>query len=144
MGVVDGIVLFRPLFLAQELFVELALNVDHLLFAPELREENGAVDSFGSADQRRTRPAQFVALFGEHGGLVRKFAGFGKTRRIHLESHRFFHQMNRFLKSLGNLVDGVRIVCIDGRMKRVESVGEFVLACEILEDPFSLLARLRS
>lgn len=51
--ILNGITLFRPLLALQQLVVELLLNINQVLFAPELGKENRIVNPFRAADQRR-------------------------------------------------------------------------------------------
>ena len=142
MRLLDGITLFRPLLALQQLVVELLLNINQVLFAPELGKENRIVNPFRAADQRRAGPAQVIAFFGNRRRLIGKIAGFGQLAGVHFEPERLLHFANRGFESLGNRLHGIVVVHADRRMKRVETVGKIILTRKILKDALSLLTGL--
>ena len=94
MGILNGIALLHDLPAFQQFTVKLRLDIDHLLFPPQLGEKDCVVDRLRTADQRRTLPAEEIAFLRCLGGEIGEMTGLGKTARIHLHPQRLFHQLH--------------------------------------------------
>ena len=127
----------------QQLLVQLLLNVDQFRPPPELAEDRREIDRLPAADERRTVETQLVRQLRIVTRFVGELARFGEPFRVHLQIERLFHEFDRALELLGQMLDRERIVRADRRgLKREETVRKPVVAPEVAENPFALLARL--
>ena len=118
---VDVRVLLDFFLALQKLFQEDLLKIDHLLFAPELREDVGVRDGFRARDKRRAGEADLVALDGQLSGFVGKDAGLGQTVGVHLQTKGVLHGLDGFLEAVGDRPHG-GFAAAAGSVKRIEAI----------------------